>query len=320
VLEYLLAHGLQLVEDVHPFLLADIQRSVYLVHFIIDIIVEFLIELVLYVLRQVVVKKLVVRELRLWELRERAEVGRVLEALDVHHVGELEVRWRRHLLLLLAEIRGVHLPIVHVSELVDVVVGRLIYLTYLALTRNLSSKLLSWTRLLWMRHEILWASSHELLVDIEWLLPTVLSMVDDTLYALTQVLGVTTADIGCLLRSVKLLGHVDWLLIRLFVLMLHLELTISHQLVRYVYNGGRLFILPLNVWWNHIVIGRLILIRVILIFIHIFFFITLLFIIIWWVLVVIDIARLNLWLITVIVFKGVGLMLHLLLRLVVALL
>lgn len=166
-----------------------------LVHLIVDVVVKFLIKLVLNVLRQVVIE-ILVWELWLWELRERAEVGRILEALNVHHIWELEVRWRRHLLLCLAKVSSwINWSHVHVSELVNIVICHLIYLTYLTLARSLSSKLLSWARLLWMRHEILWSSSHELLIDVEWLFSTVLCVVNYILNTLTQIFGISTADI-----------------------------------------------------------------------------------------------------------------------------
>lgn len=71
----------------------------YFIDLIIYVIVKFLIKLVLDILWQIVVEVLV-GELWLWELRELSEVRSILEALNVHHVWELEVRWlRRHLLV-----------------------------------------------------------------------------------------------------------------------------------------------------------------------------------------------------------------------------
>lgn len=191
MLEDFLTHGLQLIQDIVSFILCDVKSSVYFIHFIIDVIVELLVEFIFDILRKVVVKELVweLRLLRLWELRERVEVWRVLEALDIHHVRELVIcGLRRHL----PKVRRVHLPSIHAAKLIDIIVCSLIDLSDLSMNRNLSSKLLSKARLLRKRHEILLTSSHELLVHIEWLLPTALSMIDDILYALTKVLRVAS--------------------------------------------------------------------------------------------------------------------------------
>ena len=309
MLKYLLAHSLQFAYDVVPLVLNDVQLGVNFIHLVIDVIVELLIEFIFNVLWQVVIEVLI-RERWFWELSERIEVWSILETLNVHHIWELKV-WLR---------RGhhwcrVHLSHVYIPELVDVIVCHLINLPDLTLSWNLA-KLLR----LGMRHKILLAWSHELFVHIVWCISLCLSMVNDILYALTQVFRISTAHGGGLLSSVKLLLYVNLLLVLLvFFLMLHLELTIAHQLVRYIYNGCRLIILPLYMSLHHIVIRWLIIILIVLVFIHTFLLsITLLLVIIRWILVVINIGWLHL-LIIAIAFKWVRLMIHFLLRLVVAL-
>jgi hypothetical protein len=120
----LLTHCLKLFKNVVPLLFSGIQLCLNFVDLIINIIVKLLIELVFNILRQIVVK-ILLRELRLWELRKACEIGRILETLHIHHVWELEVR-TSHLIVVV-----VHLSIVHVSELVDVVVSRLVILSNL---------------------------------------------------------------------------------------------------------------------------------------------------------------------------------------------
>lgn len=138
MLENLLTHGLEFIKNVISLFSGDIELGVDFIHLVIDIIVKLLIEFVFNILRKVVVEVLIC-ELRLGELSKGVEIGRVLEALNVHHVGELEVRW----------LRGHHLAHLNVAKLVDVIVSHLVNLTDLA--RNLSIKLL----LLRHRHEVL---------------------------------------------------------------------------------------------------------------------------------------------------------------------
>lgn len=302
IFENLFTHGLKLFHDIISLDFCDVELLVDLIHLIIDVIVKLFIELVLDVLRQIVVE--VLRILRLGELRELTEVWRVLKALNVHHVRELEVVWKGHLV----EISVAHLAYVQIAKLVDVIISHLVDLA------DLSGHL---SELLGRYHEIL--ASQKLFVHVELLLTIAQCMIDDVLNALIEVFGIgSTLSPHSLLSSVHLLGHIDLLLMLDFVLVLHLELTISHELIRYIYNGGRLLISARR---HHIVIWRLVVfIQIFFIIIHIFLvflrFIARLFVIKWRVLVI-NIVLLHLWLIAVKRLEWVGLMLNLLFRLVV---
>ena len=198
------------------FLLGDIQLLVDLVALVVDIIVKLFVEFVFDVLREIVVE-ILLGILWLWKLWEASEIWRVLETLHVHHIWELEIILR---LWHLSKIIVVYLADVHISKLVDVVVGHLVNLT--DLPRHLS-------KLLRRYHEFLLATSNKLLINVERLLAIALCVVNDVLNALMQVFWVFYSHVfGGVLGSENMLGHIDLLLIWLFVLMLHLELTIAH--------------------------------------------------------------------------------------------